>query len=143
MLRRTMVAVALLTAGVLVAAGCGDDEERLTEEEFLEQGNTACAEGNEEIEALFAELPQDEVPTEEQIEPLFDDLVDAVRGQVDAIDELSPPEELEDDVDQLVSDARDALEEIEDGGPSSLLSEDDPFAEVNEQAADLGLTECA
>jgi hypothetical protein len=136
--------VPVLVLGLGLAA-CGDDEERLSQDEFVEQGQAICREGNEEIEALFADLPQDEIPTEEELEPLFDDFVSNVRGQIDDIDELSPPEDIEDDVDAFVSDARDALDEVEDGGAEALLQEEgeDPFAEVNEQAAELGLSECA
>ena len=43
---------------------------------------------------------------------------------------------------------RAALDEVEDGGPEGLLSteeggENDPFAEVNAQASELGLTACS
>lgn len=141
MRRLTVLAAAALS--LLGLASCGDDEDRLSEAEFQEQANAICAEGNEEVDALFEDLPQDEPPSEEALEPLFDDFVENIRGQIDDVDELSPPEELEDDVDTFLSDAREALEGIEDDGPSSLLSEDDPFADVSAQAEDLGLEECA
>jgi hypothetical protein len=141
---RRLSVLSVLALAALVGGGCGDDEEeRLSQADFEAQANAICAEGNQEIEALFEELPQDQAPSEAELEPLYDDFIDNVRGQIDAVADLRPPEDIQDDVDAFLDDARSALGGMEDAGPSALLSDEDPFADVNAQARDLGLTECA
>jgi hypothetical protein len=148
--RTVLVALVLVAMATLV--GCGDDEEALSKEEFLRQGNAVCAEGNEELDALFeeqfADLEEGEEPDPAQFAAFIeDDVVPRVQEQIDDIADLEPPEELADDVEQLVTKAQAALDELEQQAkddPEALLQqEEDPFAEVNEDAAEIGLTVCA
>jgi hypothetical protein len=129
---------------VLVSCGGGD---RLTREEFLSQGNAICSQGNARIEAAaeetFGGLSQDERPSDEQLQGFYDTLVPEIQGQLDALGDLNPPEDLEADVDNLLQVAQSSLDEIKDGGPQILLSGQDPFAEANRLATEVGLTACA
>ena len=142
---RRLLWMALITVSGLVLASCGD--QRLSREEFLQQGNQICSEGNARLDAAaeetFGDLRQNEKPSAEQLESFHATLVSDIQGQIDDIRELKPPEELEAGVDTLLQRAQGALDQVEEGGPQVLLSEEDPFAEVNRLAGDIGLTECA
>jgi hypothetical protein len=143
------VLAAMAVIGV-VFAGCGDDDgEALSEDEFLRQGNTICAEGEEEIVGAAEELfGGGEEPTAEQISDFWNDVVrPRTQEQIDGIDDLEPPEDMQADVDELVDTARAALEELEervqDDPIAAFESEDDPFAEANAMAEAIGLNDCS
>lgn len=163
MRQRTLTAFALIAAlAALFVAGCGGDDETtssttagasgatgatgtaLTTEEFLKQGNAICAAGNEEIESAANQMFSGQ-PTEAQLEQFATDtLVPSVQGQIAALRALTPPEDLADQVDTFLTDAESALGEVE-SDPSLVAASgsDDPFADVNAQAKDVGLAECA
>jgi len=148
---KRFVLVAILCIGACVLAACGDDDEAaLSEQEFLEQGNAICAAGNERLDAAFEDLAleEGEEPTAEQIETLLVDVfLPDVQSQIDDVRALEPPDELADEVEEFLDNAQATLDELEQQAaddPSSVFSEDeDPFAEVNAQANEIGLTECA
>lgn len=128
---------------VLVVAGlsaCSDDE-TLTEEEFLEQGNEICREGSERTEAIGEELGDS--PTDEEIEAALDETWDDIEGQIGDIRDLAEPDELSDDVDAALDQAQEDLDAARDLGADILESEEDPFAETTERMNEVGLTECA
>jgi hypothetical protein len=154
MKKRLLICAALLCAAfALVLVGCGDDEESstettaataLTDEEFLDQGNEICAAGNEEIDQAANETFAGQEPTDAQVEQFSGILISSIQAQIDGIRALPPPEDIAADVETFLSDAEDALAEVE-ADPSLLVASDDegPFADVNAQALELGLTECA
>jgi hypothetical protein len=146
-MRRT--AAVLLSALALLAGACGGDEKRLSEAEFLKQGNAICKAGNDKIDAAAAkEFPnQNERPDLAKFKTFANEtLIPSVRQQIDDLDDLKPPKDLQDDMDQLLSDARDALdkvkEEVNNDTAAFLDNESDPFADVNKKATDIGLTVC-
>jgi hypothetical protein len=145
---RRIALVAILCVGAWVLAGCGDDE-ALSEQEFLEQGNTICAAGNERLDAAFEglDLEEGEEPSAEQMEALLLDVfLPDVQSQIDDVRALEPPDELADEVEQFLDDAQATLDDLEQQAaddPSVLFSDEDPFADVNAQAQAIGLTECA
>jgi hypothetical protein len=145
-------AIAVLFALGAVVTGCSDDEDTLTAEEFLAQGNDICEAGNERLntafEEAFADLGPEEQPDADEVAALIEDeLIPSVQEQLDDLGELEPPEDLSDDVEQMLDDAQEALdrleEQVQDDPESFLQQEEDPFADVNEQANDIGLTACA
>lgn len=163
MKKRLLICAALLcSAFALVLAGCGDDEDSstesttavsgatggegvaLTDEEFIAAGNEICAAGNEEIDQAANETFGGQQPTDAQIEQFAGILVPSIQAQIDGIRALTPPEDLAADIETFLGDAEDALSEVE-ADPSLLATSDDegPFADVNAQAVELGLTECA
>jgi hypothetical protein len=128
----------------LALVACDGGEERLTEEEFISQANEACTEGNEEIQEAAGEIgASGQQPSEDQLEEFVGTIVDAIQGQIDDIEELNPPEDLEQDVDAMVEELQSSLDDLEGQGAAALQSQENPFADANEMAGDLGLTVCA
>ena len=155
-------------AAALIAAGCGDDDEEptttaTTEEtatgatgatgaegastEFAQQADDICREGNDEIDAEAQERfgdTQQEPSEDEQLSFAEEVVIPSVRSQIDEISTLTPPEGEEDTFDEFISQAQSDLDEIE-SDPTVLLQRgggEDPFAETNELARELGLTVC-
>lgn len=147
MAMRRMAMVGVVAVLGLALAACGDDEEALSEEEFLEQGNAICAEGSEELDEAATELFGEEEPSEDQVSEFADTFEENIGNQIDEIDDLSGPDDLEEALDPVLDDARDVLEEfaqaIRDDPESVFASEEDPFADINPQMVEIGLTECA
>ncbi len=161
MRNRMLIPFVLLAAtGTLAVAGCGGDDETtstdtsgatgtagvaLTETEFVEQGNAICEAGDKEITQAGDELFGGGQPSDAQLEQFATDiLLPGVQSQIDGIRALPAPEEIADDVSTFLDDAESALDEVE-ADPSLLAASDNegPFADVNAQAEDLGLTSCA
>ena len=151
-IRRVAVLVSVAGLAGLGLAACGDDDgggDALTEEEFVEQANAICSEGEDELDAAFEELVGDgsEEPTPEEISAFADVFEDNIGEQIDGIDDLEPPESMADDVDAALSDAREVLDDfaqlLRDDPEAAFSQEEDPFADVNEQMNDLGVTACA
>ncbi len=161
MRNRLLIPFAILAAlGALAIAGCGDDDETttsgatgatgvagapLTEAEFVSQANDICTTGDKAINQAGNELFGGQQPTEAEVEQFANDvLIPSIQGQIDAIRALAAPEEIANDVTTFLDDAEAALDEVRDD-PSLLQASDNagPFADVNDQADALGLTECA
>lgn len=143
----------MVAVGILLAAACGDggDDEGLSAQEYRAQANVICDEGNERTdelsEQLLTELNQsDELPSDDRLRELLEPLLDDIDQQIDDVRALSGPEDLEADVHASLDDAEKVVGELRNqlaDDPSAIFeSEDDPFAEVNEQLTALGLDEC-
>ena len=134
--------VALALAG----AACGDDENRLSAEDFRAQANEICADFNRADDDAAEEFFGNEEPSTEDVVAFFEDsALPRARQLLDDLDELGPPESLEDEVDELLAAAREALAEVEQGieeDPERLFEGDDPFADVDARAIELGLDSC-
>lgn len=159
MKRPATLVVAVLAAGALFAAGCGDDDDStttdsgatgasgapLSETAFVDQANAICRAGSKELDQAAQALFGGQQPTDAQIEQYATEtLVPSIQGQIDAIRALTLPEDISDQTTTFLDDSESALDEIE-ADPSLLAVSDDagPFAESNAQAETLGLTECA
>lgn len=142
-MRTTMAALLGLIVAMTMAA-CDGGGERLTEEEFVTQANDACEEGNQAIADAADEISASGAqPTDDQLEDFVGMIVTAIQGQIDAIAALNPPEDLESDVDAMIAELQSSLDELEGQGAAALQSQENPFAQANEMAGDLGLTVCA
>ena len=138
-----------ITALTLFVAACGDDD-RLSTAEFVKQGNAICKAGEDKIEAAAAKAFPNE---NEQPDPVVfktlanETLIPSVKEQLDGVDALKAPKDLQDAVDRMVADGRAALDkmkaDINNDIDAFLENEADPFAEVNKQAGEIGLTVCA
>jgi vacuolar-type H+-ATPase subunit I/STV1 len=129
---------------VLVLGGlsaCGDDEDTLTREEFLEQGNEICREGTERTDAIGEDV--DVNSTDEEIEAAIDELADDAEGQMQDIRDLDEPDEMSDEVNAALDESEAAMQEVRDAGADILTAEKDPFEKANELLEDVGLTDCA
>jgi hypothetical protein len=160
---------ALLASGALVAAGCGDDDDDTTTTstttagatgatgtegaagilpaDFAAEADAICKAGDAEIdaeaEAAFGDSQQ-EPSQAEQEEFVTDAVLPGIQDQVDGLRALGDPEEGSEEFTAFLDDAQEALDTLEDD-PSALFGEggDDPFADVEDQAKELGLSECA
>src|SRR4051794_32994976 len=168
MMRSTMITrtVAALVGLVLLVGACSSDKSSssssssdksssssssgtaLSKEEFLKQGNAICEAGNKETDAAGQKAFGNSTaqPDPAAIKAFANDtLIPSITRQVDAIDKLNPPKDLEAAVDKLVKDAKAAIVKMKalaDSDPASLFSSNDPFADVNKEANDIGLTTC-
>jgi vacuolar-type H+-ATPase subunit I/STV1 len=133
------VSVLVLVLGGLSA--CGDDEDTLTREEFLEQGNEICREGTERTDAIGEDV--DVNSTDEEIEAAIDELADDAEGQMQDIRDLDEPDEMSDEVNAALDESEAAMQEVRDAGADILTAEKDPFEKANELLEDVGLTDCA
>jgi hypothetical protein len=141
-----LIAVSALAAG-LIAAGCGDDDDEssdtgtdppeLTQEEFVAEANQICKTGNAEL----AEGPQDAKPGSPEFNAFITDtLVPNIQGQIDDIRALGIPEESE-SLNATLDEAELIVQDIQED-PSSIV-DGDPFAPIDQDLTDAGLTECA
>ncbi len=128
-----------------IFAACGSDDERLTTEEFLKQGNVICAAGTTAIDDAATEMfASGEEPTPDQLATFGNDVVvPNVQRQIDGIKGLNPPADLDEEVDLLLADAQTALDKIKDDPVAVLSGEVDPFADANAKATEIGLVACA
>ena len=136
-----------VVALVLGGTACGDDEDRLSAEEFRTQANELCADFGAADDDAAQEFFGDDEPSAEEVAAFFEEsALPRVRALLDDLDELVPPESLEQDVEDLLDDARAALAEVEQAveeDPEAFLAGEDPFAEVDARAVELGLDNCA
>jgi hypothetical protein len=152
MKRKALWLLALALATGSVAAGCGGDDDdggdgggdALSKEEFVAQGNEICTEGNAEIEAGAQEAFPEGQPTPETAEAFVNDtLVPSVQGQIDDLRDLGIPEGDEDQVTEILDKAELALQDLKEDPTLAIGQGEDPFAEVNQELTDYGLTACA
>jgi hypothetical protein len=143
--RKTIWLLAAVMAMGLIAAGCDDDDDggdALTKEEFVAQGNAICEKGNAEINAAADEAFSGKQPNPAAEEAFVTDtLVPSVQGQIDDIRDLGIPEGDEDTVNGFLDKAELILQDLKED-PASI-DDGDPFAPVNQELADYGLTTCA
>ena len=153
MRKRYGVVVAIVVA-MFVGVGCGDDDEETTpaassapptKEEFIEQADQICADGDAEIEQAAQETFSQGRPSPEEEEAFITDTaIPSIQTQVEGLSALTPPEGDEEDVAAIVDAAESALAEVEED-PAAITEEggrNDPFAEATKLAEDYGITEC-
>src|SRR5262245_15779430 len=139
----TFLAALLLALGS-IAAGCGDDgnddetdatdtavEETLSEDEFAQQANEICKQGEAELNQAFEDL---QGPPGDGF--IRETLIPNVQNQIDEIQALGPSEQ----VSQTLDEAEQVLADLE-ADPSKIEGAD-PFADVNKQLRAEGLTVC-
>src|SRR4029453_2098859 len=132
----------------LVAAGCGGGEDRLSEDEFLDQFDDACSETNEDLN----DIQPDTDPLDCQRDA-YSDAQEVVDDGLAEIGDLNPPEdldgELEDFIDSgeqlsdVLGDLVSAAEDDDEDEFEDIQSEDLPEAvDDREQAADELGSDC-
>jgi hypothetical protein len=151
---KKMLSLAAAGAVALTLAACGDDGDdsssatdatsatTISKEDFVSQGNEICTDGNKALqEAAQESFPNGEQPSGDELGAFVtDSLVPNIQSQLDDIKALGIPEGEEDQVNAFLDDAQSALDDLKDD-PQSLGN--DTFAEVNQEAGDIGLTACA
>ena len=147
--RRPLAGLAVLGAAALIAGCGGGGSDSLSADEFREQADAICADGDEATDALTAPT------TPEQILPFLQTGLPISDEQRERIAALDPPDELQatfDEAQELNQQRRDlvqqAVDRIEAGeDPEAVLRELDPQldqlqAEARAKARELGLAVC-
>jgi hypothetical protein len=160
---KRLIAVLLGTLAIAaLVAGCGggDDEgttveatssdtgPALTKAEFIEQGDEICLTASndrgKEIEDFLEEnnVSQAKGPTTEQEEELLGEIVlPRIGAQMEELRELGPPEGEEERVDEIFTAVEEVVAEGEDD-PSTVIGNENPFAEPNAKAEAFGFEVC-
>ncbi|MBA2763443.1 MAG: hypothetical protein H0U42_01995 [Thermoleophilaceae bacterium] len=134
-----MQVLAALSVGALIVTGCGGDDDALSEDELVEQGNAICAEHTAPIEAAAGELlAGGQLPSEKDFGKLANETIIPEYGaQIEELRALEPPEDLSDSYAQWLDDSQSLLEQIKKD--PSLITDPSNFSSVNQQADELGL----
>jgi len=134
-------------AVVLVAAACGDDDDTLTQAQFVEQANAICEEGNEDFNKLFE---TDFPASPNKLRPFFEKATPIAEREVEGIRDLGAPEGQEDEYEELlrlgdavVADFRAASEDQDKAAELFQAEGGDNSAKLEEKAEALGLDKCA
>ena len=143
------VVIGLLAVLLLASCGNGDDENALSEEELARRANEICSTHARNIEEAARSRfgASRNVPSVQEIEDLAKNVVvPEVDRMVDELEDLEPRKRDKGDYEDFLADTRKALDDDVKQDPVSILSEEassDAFAEANEKADDLDMTECA
>lgn len=158
-----LLVLALVTAGALLMAACGNDAEALSKPEFIEQANAICQASQDEAEplfdAVFADLEDidfDDPANEgllftrfaeamQEVEPIFERQLDDIRA-------LEPPAEDKELIEELIADQEEALTRFvttldaaaagDEAARAAVDGDEDPFDDVDRRAREYGLTVC-
>ena len=129
------IAAALLALGTIAAACGGGDE--LTLEEYFEQAQVISDDADEEFEALYADIPDEddeEFFSNEENLPVIKDFAARFpvifRDTLDDVEALDPPAEAEDAHDEFLAAGRDMLALFE--GLTSPVEEAESISEAEE-----------
>ena len=162
-MRRSGLKIAALAAvAVFAFASCGGDDddsssggggnnnETISEADFQKQANALCVKFNDEVDAKSEELNStiDENSTPEDVANVFlEEILPLFRDQVEQLQDLPTPDANADKYDALFDDLNSAADDLEQQAkddPEALFSsEEDPFADIDQRAKDLGLDDCA
>lgn len=138
--------IVLAAAGAAALAGCGG-EDRLSREEFQEQGNSICSKYEQEIDEIGTPASVEEIPA------YVDKAIPIVEREIDEMRELNPPEEDQETFDELIEEAENvveagrelgaAAEENDEAAIEQALNEGNAASDrADEHAQELGLTAC-
>ena len=149
-MRRHTTLIAMLAGALAIfavlAAGCGDDDSNaLTLEEYFSRFEAIDAGVDQEIEALYAEFPDDESDEEffaneenfELLKGLFTGFPVVVQGLVDDLGDLNPPSEVEDAHTELLDAGRGLLQAFENANAGIDSAETIADLEAINQGAEI------
>lgn len=144
------IAVAACAALALGVAACGGDDggettavETQTKEEWVKQADEICAAGDAEIQQAAQDAGLSGSSTPEELSEFYTDTVlPNIESQRDQIEALPAPEGSEDDASAMIDALDQAIEDAK-ADPDALVQGDgSAFDDVNQQAQELGLTDC-
>lgn len=136
----TTTAAILLSAGAL--AGCGDDDDTLTQAQLTEQANAICIDADAKIGEVLGPIFSGE-PSPDELQEALDAIVSTSRDTADRLGELSPPSDMSGDFDDMLTAFDAANDQAESQGLGFFETDDDPWAPVGVIAGNLGLDACA
>lgn len=139
-----LVLGAMFLLGFALVGCAGDDEPTLTKADFTEQANAICGQSNQEIGQIVGQLFSAEDATEADQQAVLDQIVTISDRVHDDLAALVPPKDMQGDVDQMLEMLSSGTDEAEgQGGTGFFQSDDNPWAEANALAGELGLDACA
>jgi hypothetical protein len=164
-MRRTTLGAVAVTGLILGLAGCGEDAEAITKDEFVERADAVCREAQDEFDevfesmwAEFEDLDENDATDQQQMFVALDETMDAVvprmHTMADELRELGAPEGDEELLSELLADLDAAIDEFDamtdaavagdEAAREYLDGEGDPAAIdiVNRRAQDYGLDVC-
>jgi predicted nucleic acid-binding Zn-ribbon protein len=138
---------ALVGPVLLLSAGCGGGEDRLSTAEFQERVNAICAKYDKQVDAIGAPSSVEEIPA------YVAKVLPIVEREVDEMKAVEPPEEDQEAFDAMIGEAEgaleagrdlsDAAEENDQAAIEQALNEGNAASDrADEHARELGLTEC-
>jgi hypothetical protein len=141
------LAWALVGAALLLAAGCGGGEERLSTAEFQERVNAICEKYDKQVDAVGAPSSVEEIPG------YVAKVLPIVEREVEEMKAVEPPEDDQEAFDAMVGEAEraleagrdlsDAAEENDQAAIEQALNEGNTASDrADEHARELGLTAC-
>jgi hypothetical protein len=158
-----------IAVGALAVAGCGGGDDSttteagasgasgaqgstpLSEDEFVSQGNEACAEANDQTEAL--QLPGGDEPITALAEP-FRESAQITQEAYDKLVALTPPEDLEQKFNEFLAQGKAAIADAEKAADAAEAGDTQEVQTIIDQAqqrekqtdalaSSIGLDECA
>jgi hypothetical protein len=162
--RIALIAALVCAAFALAVAGCGGGDDSssttassttpagatgasgtpLTKDQFIQQADAICKQGNETIDAAASQVFGGQQPTAAQIEQFANETaIPAIQEELDGISALTPPAGDEDEVQAILAAVGQGLDAVKQD-PQQLAASDNagPFAEANQLAQDYGLKVC-
>lgn len=144
-----VVGIVLLAA---FASGCGGDSatsSSLTRPEFIKQANAACAKRHQVWQASLAsynkQVKERNAGTEPQVqeeiatELLEEEMLPALRKQLEALEALPAPEGEEDEVSKMLTTLSQELKKVETD-PIKALAKGHDFEDFENEAKEYGLS---
>lgn len=141
--RKVSSLVAFITCLGLISS-CGNDDSTnstISKPEFIAKADAICTEYNDALEEKTSELASD--ATEEQVLAFVTDvLIPEFGNMIGEIRDLGFPAADKALLDGLMDETDVVLEQLTQDPASILTAEESPFASINSQLLDYGLTVC-
>ena len=145
-MRLRPVGVLLVSLAVLALGACGDDDdETLSREQFVSQGNAICGRTHAAVETGAAQAFKNPglVPTAEETEAFVEDTYEpSIRKELDELGDLKPTDDEEGRVKDILDAGKEGITEVNDNPIIILSREKNPMLEYRELAGAYGLEKC-
>lgn len=141
---RLSATIALALGMALTACGDDDADATLSTSEYRDAGNDVCQDVDAEVSAILGGGPPTVEAVQTDLAPRLSAALDTLGGGLRG---LEPPSELADTHQQLLDAIADAVNTLagavnDDELAARLTAEGPPMDELDELAAELGLTAC-
>ncbi|MBM3666837.1 MAG: hypothetical protein FJW90_05040 [Actinobacteria bacterium] len=115
----------------LVAAGCGEDAERVSAEELIARGDAICVEGRREFERIQAQDAPNAVAVAAQV----DALVEVATDELNELRTMRPPDELQERYDSYLAARGRALKLLLQGRDAAEAKDAEAYGRAQAKAA--------
>lgn len=142
----------LAAAACAAAAGCGPfgDDEELTEQEYIAEGNAICERGREQ----YLELQRDPPKSASEAAELTRRLIEITESEIEELRDLNAPVDSEDALDDYLESREAGLEVLREGLEAAEDRDAQAYSEAQAQVArgqvdrarlaeKVGLSECS